>query len=78
MKRTTLGLAAALVLGGLGLGAGSASAASVDAAVNAPTAYVQMTRGERHMMRHRMMRREMHHRRMMHRHHMMHRRMHRM
>jgi hypothetical protein len=79
MKKTTLGLAAALVLGGLSFGIGSASAASADVSVGAaPTAYVQMHRMERRMMRHRMERRMMRHhmeRRMM-RHRMMRHRMH--
>jgi hypothetical protein len=77
MKKTTLGLAAALVLGGLSFGIGSASAASADVSVGAaPTAYVQMHRMERRMMRHRMERRMMRHRMMRHR--MMRHRMHRM
>ena len=69
-----LGLAAALVLGGLTLSDGSASAAVTDPGLGAvPTAYAQMTRTERRIMRKRMMRREMMREHRMHR-HMMHRR----
>ncbi|MDR7035270.1 hypothetical protein J2X36_000005 [Methylobacterium sp. BE186] len=68
MKKTTLALAATL-LGGLALGAGSASAAPL--AVNgiqadsAAVTQVRMTGSERMMMKKRMMRKEMMHRRMM-------------
>ena len=69
-----LGLAAALVLGGLTVGAGSASAATAPGLGAVPTAYAQMTRTERRIMRKRMMRREMMREHRMHR-RVMHRRM---
>ncbi|KMO19069.1 hypothetical protein [Methylobacterium platani] len=81
MKKMTLGLAAAAVLGTLTFGIGAASAApaspaGIQAAPMVET--VQMTRGERRMMRHHRMHRHMMHRRHMMRHRMMHRHMHRM
>ena len=81
MKKLTLGLAAAAVLGTLSFGIGAASAApaspaGIQAAPMVET--VQMTRGERRMMRHHRhghMMRLHHHRghmmRHMHRHHRM-------
>ncbi|WP_342154642.1 hypothetical protein [Methylorubrum sp. SB2] len=82
MNKRTLGLAAAAMLGGLGLGAGTSSAAPL-AVPDVQTEHalatpVQMTRSERMMMRDRMMQRRMMERRMMRRQMMKRRMMNRM
>lgn len=60
MKKTTLALATAALLGGLTLGVGSASAATQDGVRTgaAPTTYVMMHK-KKMMMRHKMMHRKM-------------------
>jgi hypothetical protein len=80
MRATLSALIVAAGLAGFGAAAQAAPVTTANPlaiTTEAPIVHVQMMRGERRMMRHRMMRRHVMHRRAM-RHRMMHRRMHRM